>query len=87
MDKVREETRIAVLSIIVEDMGKTEELNQVIHSFAEYVIGRMGIPYRQKKLNIISLVVDAPQNVISTLSGKIGRIGGVTSKTAYAKTS
>ncbi len=85
MDKTSDLTRIAVLSIIVEDMEKTEELNHVIHEYAGYVIGRMGIPYRQKQLNIISLVVDAPQDVISSLSGRIGRIVGITSKTAYAK--
>ncbi len=85
MDKTSDMTRIAVLSIIVEDMEKTEELNHVIHEYAGYVIGRMGIPYRQKQLNIISLVVDAPQDVISSLSGRIGRIVGITSKTAYAK--
>lgn len=79
------DTRIAAVSIIVEDLGKTEELNQVIHEYASYVIGRMGIPYREKKINIISLVLDAPQNVISSLSGKIGRITGVTAKVAYAK--
>ncbi len=87
MEKTSEMTRIAVLSIIVEDMEKTEELNHVIHEYAGYVIGRMGIPYRQKQLNIISLVVDAPQDVISSLSGRIGRIVGITSKTAYAKMS
>lgn len=80
-----EESRIAALSIIVEDAEKTEELNRIIHEFSEYVVGRMGIPYRQKNISIISLVMDAPQNVISTFSGKIGRIQGITAKTAYAK--
>ena len=79
------DTRIAVLSIIVEDREKTAELNQIIHEFAQYVIGRMGIPYREKEINIISLVLDAPQNAISTLSGKIGRLEGVTSRATYAK--
>ena len=79
------DTRIAVLSIIVEDMEKTAELNQIIHEFSEYVVGRMGIPYREKGVNIISLVLDAPQNAISTLSGRIGRLKGVTSKATYAK--
>ena len=78
-------TRIAALSIIVEDVEKTEELNRVIHEYAEYIVGRMGIPYRQRNVSIISLVMDAPQNVISTFSGKIGRIPGITAKTAYAK--
>ena len=79
------ETRIAVLSIIVENTDTTAELNDIIHEYAEYMVGRMGIPYRVRGMNIISLVVDAPQNVISTLSGRIGRLEGVTSKVAYAK--
>ena len=85
MTETRTDNRIAAVSIIVEDPEKTEELNQVIHEYSSNVIGRMGIPYREKKINIISLVLDAPQNVISTLSGKIGRIRGVTAKAAYAK--
>ena len=85
MTETKTDNRIAALSIIVEDPEKTEELNQVIHEYASFVIGRMGIPYREKKINIISLVLDAPQNVISSLSGKIGRIRGVTAKAAYAK--
>ena len=68
------ETRIAVLSIIVENTDTTAELNDIIHEYAEYMVGRMGIPYRARGINIISLVVDAPQNVISTLSGRIGRL-------------
>ena len=79
------ETRIAVLSIIVENTDTTAELNDIIHEYAEYMVGRMGIPYRARGINIISLVVDAPQNVISTLSGKLGMLPGVTSKVAYAK--
>ena len=79
------ETRIAVLSIIVDDSSQSDALNKIIHDYAEYVVGRMGIPYREKGINIISLVLDAPQNAISTLSGKIGRLAGVTAKAAYAK--
>ena len=79
------ETRIAVLSIIVENTDTTAELNDIIHEYAEYMVGRMGIPYRARGINIISLVVDAPQKVISTVSGRIGRLEGVTSKVAYAK--
>ena len=79
------ETRIAVLSIIVEDKEQTAQLNDMIHEYSEYVVGRMGIPYREKGVNIISLVLDAPQNAISTLSGRIGRLKGVTSKATYAK--
>ena len=79
------ETRVAILSVIVEDMDSTEELNSIIHDYSQFVVGRMGLPYRERGINIISLVVDAPQNEISTLSGKIGRLHGVTSRTAYAK--
>ena len=79
------ETRIAVLSIIVEDMERTGQLNELIHEYSAYVVGRMGIPYREKGINIISLVLDAPQTEISTLSGRIGRLTGVTAKVAYAK--
>ena len=79
------ETRIAVLSIIVEDKEQTAQLNDMIHEYSEYVVGRMGIPYREKGISIISLVMDAPQNVIRTLSGRIGRLRGVTSRATYAK--
>ena len=79
------ETRIAVLSIIVEDMERTGQINELIHEYSAYVVGRMGIPYREKGINIISLVLDAPQTEISTLSGRIGRLTGVTTKVAYAK--
>ncbi|MDO4977090.1 MAG: iron-only hydrogenase system regulator [Eubacteriales bacterium] len=80
-------TRIAAISIIVEQAESTEELNRIIHEYSDYIVGRMGIPYRQKKISIISLVVDAPQNVISAFSGKIGRLEGITAKIAYAKVS
>ena len=79
------ETRVAILSVIVEDMDSTEELNSIIHDYSRFVVGRMGLPYRERGINIISLVVDAPQNEISTLSGRIGRLHGVTARTAYAK--
>lgn len=79
------ETRIAVLSIIVEDMEKTAALNELIHEYSAYVVGRMGIPYREKGINIISVAVDAPEQEITALSGKIGRLKGVSAKTAYSK--
>ena len=72
-------------AIIVEDSESTAKLNEMIHDYAEYVVGRMGIPYREKNISIISLVIDAPQTKISELSGKIGRLSGVTAKAAYAK--
>ena len=78
------ETRVAVIGIVVEDEGSVAELNGVLHDYSAYVIGRMGVPYRAKGINIISLAVDAPQDVISALSGKIGRIRGVSAKTAYS---
>ena len=74
------DTRVAVISIIVENPDAIETL----HEAGQYIIGRMGIPYREKKINIISIAIDAPQDVISTLSGKIGRLSGVSTKTAYS---
>ncbi len=78
------ETRIAVISIIVESFDHIQELNDIIHDYSPYVIGRMGIPYREKGVSIISLAVDAPQDAISALSGKLGRLPGISSKTAYS---
>ena len=79
------ETRVAVMSIIVENSEMVDTLNAILHEYGEYIIGRMGIPYRQKGINIICIAVDAPQEQISALSGKIGRLEGVTSKAAYSK--
>lgn len=78
------ETRVAVMSIIVEKPDSVEALNALLHTFSPYVIGRMGIPYRDKNISIISVAVDAPQNEISALSGKIGKLNGVSIKTAYS---
>ena len=78
------ETRVAVIGIIVEETQSVDELNALLHEYAEYIIGRMGIPYREKGINIISIAVDAPQDVINTLSGMIGRIDGITAKAAYS---
>lgn len=78
------ETRIAVIGIIVEDTHSVRELNEILHDYGTYIIGRMGLPYRQKNLNIISIAVDAPQDIISALSGRIGRLHGVSSKAAYS---
>ena len=77
-----EETRVAILGIIVEDPDAVEELNAILHDFGPYV---PGIPYHARNIHIISVVVDAPQDIISNLSGKIGKLKGVSSKTAYAK--
>ena len=78
------ETRVAVMGIIVEDTNAVNLLNEILHEYSEYIIGRMGIPYREKGINIISIAIDAPQDMISALSGKIGRLNGVSTKTAYS---
>ncbi|MGN1369117.1 MAG: TM1266 family iron-only hydrogenase system putative regulator [Aristaeellaceae bacterium] len=78
------ETRVAVMSIIVEDVNSVEAINAILHDNGEVIIGRMGIPYREKKINIISIAMDAPQNVISAIAGKIGGLNGVSVKTAYS---
>lgn len=78
------QTRVAVMSIIVENPDSVEDLNALLHTFSKFVIGRMGIPYREKSISIISVAVDAPQNEISALSGKIGKLQGVSIKTAYS---
>ena len=78
------ETRVAVMGIIVENSESAEQLNAVLHRYADYIIGRMGIPYREKKIHIVSIAVDAPQDAISALAGKIGTIEGVSVKTAYS---
>ena len=78
------ETRVAVMSIIVEDPAAVERLNSILHEYGEYIIGRMGIPYRKRKISIISIAMDAPQNTISSLAGKIGSLSGVSVKTAYS---
>lgn len=78
------ETRIAVISIIVEKPEAAAALNELLHQYSRYVIGRMGIPYRQRGISIISVAVEAPQNAISALSGKLGRMDGVSAKAAYS---
>lgn len=79
------ETRIAVISIILEKREASEAVNALLSAYGEYIIGRMGIPYRERGINIISVVLDAPQDKIATLSGKIGNLPGVSAKTAYSK--
>ena len=78
------ETRVAVMSILVENPDSVETLNGILHEYGEYIIGRMGIPYRKRKVSIISIALDAPQNTISALAGKIGKLPGVSVKTAYS---
>ena len=78
------ETRVAVMSIIVENPDVVGQLNGILHEYGEYIIGRMGIPYRKRKVSIISIALDAPQNTISSLAGKIGSLAGISVKTAYS---
>jgi putative iron-only hydrogenase system regulator len=78
------ETRVAVMSIIVENSDAVEKLNALLHEHGEYIIGRMGIPYRKRRINIISIALDAPQDAIAALAGKIGGLKGVSVKTAYS---
>ena len=78
------ESRVALIGIIVEKSESAEKINAILHDYAPYILGRMGLPYREKGISIISIAVDAPQDVISTLSGKIGRLDGVSAKTAYS---
>lgn len=79
------ENRVALIGIIVENFDSAEKLNGILHQYGEYVLGRMGVPYREKGINIISIALDAPMNVISAISGKIGMLPGVQTKTIYAK--
>ena len=78
------ETRVAVMSIIVENGEVVEKLNSLLHEYGEYIIGRMGIPYRKRGVNIIAIALDAPQNTISSLAGKVGCLPGISVKTAYS---
>ena len=76
--------RVAVIGIIIENMDSVGELNSILHAYAGYIIGRMGIPYKKKNVSIMSVAVDAPQEIISALSGKLGMLNGVSSKTIYS---
>jgi len=78
------ETRVAVLAIIVREEESVSTLNELLHQYGRYIIGRMGVPYRARGVNVISVAMDAPADVISALSGKIGRLTGITAKTVYA---
>lgn len=78
------ETKVAVMSIIVEDNETVERLNKILHEYSEYIIGRMGIPYRQRKISIISIAIDAPQDTISALAGRVGNLPGISVKTAFS---
>ena len=79
------ETRLANIAIIVEKEESVERLDQILHKYGSYIIGRMGIPHKERGVNIISIAIDAPQNEISSLSGKLGMLDGVTAKAVYSK--
>ncbi len=79
------ETRAALIGIVVENTDSVENMNALLHKYSEYIIGRMGLPYPKKKISIISVAIDAPQDVISTLSGKLGSLDGISVKTVYSK--
>ncbi len=79
------EKRVALIGIVVEDMDNVESLNHILHEYGDYIIGRMGIPYRSRGISIISVAVDAPMNIISTISGKLGMLKGLSVKTIYSK--
>lgn len=78
------ETRVALIGIIVQSRNEVEKLNEILHEYREYIIGRMGVPYKEKDISIISIAVDATQDIISALSGKIGGLNGISSKVIYA---
>ncbi|MCC8182264.1 MAG: iron-only hydrogenase system regulator [Clostridiales bacterium] len=80
-----EDTRIALLAIVVEDPDVVDRLNDLLHQYGPYIIGRMGLPYPKRNVNLISVMLDAPGDVISALSGKVGRLEGVSAKVVYAK--
>lgn len=78
------ETRVALIGIVVEDFSSVEKLNEILHEYSSYIIGRMGIPYEKKKISIISVAIDAPNDLISALSGKLGMLDGISTKTIYS---
>lgn len=79
------EKRIGLIAIVVEKKDAVEKLNHVLHDYGEYIVGRMGIPYHQRNISVISVVIDASTNIISSISGKLGMIDGVSIKTVYSK--
>ena len=83
--ETNQETKIALIGIIVEDTKSVERVNQLLHDHAQYIVGRMGLPYREKGVHIISVVIDAPDTVISSLSGKLGMLEGISVKTIQTK--
>ena len=83
--KMSMETRVALIGILVENLNSVEKLNSLLHDYGQYIIGRMGVPYEKKGVSIISVALDAPQDAINALTGKLGMINGITAKTIYSK--
>ncbi len=79
------EEKVSIIGIIVENVASADKLNALLHEYGSYIIGRMGIPYPKKDVNIISIALDAPVDIINTLSGKIGQLDGVSSKVVCSK--
>ncbi|MBE7034825.1 MAG: iron-only hydrogenase system regulator [Ruminococcaceae bacterium] len=79
------ETRVAVISMIVEQADSVSKLNDLLHDYSDYIIGRMGIPYREKGINIITVAIDAPQDVVNALTGSLGKLDGIAAKATYSK--
>ena len=78
------ETRVAVIGIIVENTESAEKINSILHEYAKYILGRMGVPYQKRGISVISIIIDAPQPVISALSGKLGKLEGISTKALYS---
>ena len=79
------EERVAIIAILVTEKNSVAKINDLLHEYSDYIIGRLGLPYRQKKVNIISIILDAPQDKVSALAGKIGKLEGVTAQTLFSK--
>ena len=79
------ESRIAIIGIIVEDIDASSKVNDILHDYGMYILGRIGITYNEKRVNIISIAIDAPQDIINTLAGKLGKVEGISAKTTYSK--
>ncbi|MGN0649153.1 MAG: TM1266 family iron-only hydrogenase system putative regulator [Oscillospiraceae bacterium] len=79
------ENRVAIIAMIIENEESISDINNLLHSYSQYIIGRMGIPYRERQINVINVVLDAPADAVSALSGKLGRLKGVTAKAVYSK--
>ena len=84
-EEMAADTRVAVIGIVIEKDESVGALNEILHEYAAYIIGRMGIPYRERGINIVSIAIDAPQDIINTLAGKLGKVEGISAKTTYSK--